>query len=301
MESITKYDYTFIQKCLEIYLNDTFILYSMQGKTKCPHCKEKVIVEVPDGSTGEQITQCPNCGAQFKVNVDEKYSWEEKTPIVPPSLHLKPRSSKPMIVGILLIIIFILGTITSTAIFFAFDFMEDANIKGTFEGEVVDVYGNPLEGVTVSVLNNPEVYDVTDARGKFSLSNITSGKQIIQLTKEGYKTLIVEVFVLPWSIQIEKFVMKEGSGEVSEESLIIKIFNFAPLLSSIIFISSIIAATGGIVALMRKYFFLAIIGSIFGIIAGFFTLIGIPLGIAALILLLLSKEEFEVKPKEVKY
>ena len=258
-------------------------------------------MEVPDGATGEQITKCPNCGAQFKVNVDEKYSWEEKTPIVPPSLHLKPHSSKPMIAGILLLIIFILGIIMSAAIFFAFDFMGDADIKGTFEGEVVDINGNPLEGVTVSVVGYPEIYDVTDEKGKFSLSNITTGEQTLKLTKEGYKTVNMKVFVLPWSFSIEKFVMKEGSGEVSQESLIIKIFDFAPLLSSVILISSIIAAIGGIAALLKKHFIIAAIGSIFGIIAGLFTIIGIPLGIAAIILLLLSKEEFEVMPKEVKY
>lgn len=284
-----------------MYLNNAFILYSMQGKTKCPHCKEKVLVEVPDGSTGEQITQCPNCGVEFKVDIDEKYSWEEKTPIVPPSLHLKPRSFKPMIVGILLLIIFILGIIASTLLVFVYDFTEKANIESTFEGEVVDIHGDPLEGVTVSVLHHPEIANVTNVKGKFSLSNITTGKQTVQFTKEGYKTLQMEVFVLPLNINIEKFVMKEGSGEIAEKSLLIKIFDNAHWVYIPLVIFSVIAAIGGVVALMKKYFILALLGSIFGIIAGFFTLIGIPLGIAALILLLLSKEEFEVKPKEVKY
>lgn len=297
----TTYDKTVILKCLEIFLNSTFILYSMRGKTKCPHCDEKVIVEVPDGATGEQITQCTNCGAEFKVNVDEKYSWEEKTPIVLPSLHLKPRSSKPTIVGILLLIIGILGIIVSAALIFAFDIMENAHIKGTFEGEVIDVHGDPLEGVTVSVHNHPEITDMTDSNGKFSLPNITSGKQVLHLTKAGYKAVNIELIALPWNIQLEKIVMKEGVGETSEESVLIQLLHFAPLLSGILLISSIITLIGGVAALMKKHLLLALLGCIFGIIAGFFTLLGIPLAIAALILLLLSREEFEARPKEVKY
>lgn len=83
--------------------------------------------------------------------------------------------------------------------------------------------------------------------------------------------------------------------------MIIKLFEFGPLLSSIIIVLSIGALIGGILAITRKYFVIAMIGAVIGIIAGFFTLIGIVLGLVALILLLISKDEFESKPKEVKY
>ena len=45
-------------------------------------------------------------------------------------------------------------------------------------------------------------------------------------------------------------------------------------------------------ALLRKYFVFAVVGAVCGIIAGFFSIVGIPLGIIALVLLLISKEEF---------
>lgn len=270
----------------------------MKGKSRCPHCKESVVVDVPDGLSGEQVVTCPNCGMKFKVNVDEKYSWESEAPMIHPSVHLKTRSMKPAIAGILLIITLIFGVILSAAIFSSVSLIESAHIDCTFKGKVVDDNGNPLEGVTVSLLNHPEISNVTNDKGKFSLSNITAGKQTLHLTKEGYKTTNIKVIVLPQNIESEKFVMEEGSGEVSTESLSAKILiNYAFWISSLVLVMSIITGIGGIASLMRKYFPMTVIGSV----TGFFTIVGIPLGIIALVLLLISKDEFESEPKEVKY
>ncbi len=272
----------------------------MKGKARCPYCKKSVIIDVPDGSSGEQVTTCPNCGMKFKVNVDgEKYSWENEAPMIHPSMHLKTKSMKPVIAGILLIVTLLLGMVLSAVFFSGVSIIESAHINCTFNGTVVDDNGNPLEGVTVSVINHPEISNVTTKdNGKFSLSNITAGKQTLQLTKEGYKTTNIKVIVLPQNIESENFVMKEGSGEISTESLLAKIFiDYAPWISSIILVMSIISGIGGVASLIRKYFPITIIGSV----AGFFTIIGIPLGIIAIVLLLLSKDEFESKPREMKY
>jgi hypothetical protein len=80
------------------------------------------------------------------------------------------------------------------------------------------------------------------------------------------------------------------------------IFSNAFQISTFLLITSIIAGIGGITALMRKYFYVALLGAVFGIIAGFFiVIIGSFLGVAALIVLILSKEEFKRKPMEIKY
>ena len=275
----------------------------MKGKARCPHCKESVIVEVPDGATGEQIVTCPNCGMKFRVDVNEKYSWEEEAPIIHPAVHIKPKSMKPVIAGILLIIIFISGIAMSGVLLLSFDSLNKVSMPSEFKGKVVDESGKALEGIQIEVAGHPELNTTTDEKGYFIIKNITSGKQELHLTGEGYKSLNAEIFVLPWNITIysEKFVMKEGNGEIEQKSLIIKLFEFGPLLSSIIIVLSVGALIGGILAITRKYFVIAMIGTVIGIIAGFFTLIGIVLGLAALILLLISKDEFESKPKEVKY
>jgi len=285
------------------YIKDLFISHSMKGKARCPHCKESVVVEVPDGATGEQIVTCPNCGMKFKVDVSEKYSWEEEAPLIHPAMHIKPKSMKPVIAGILLIIIFLSGIAMSGILLLSFDSLDKVNMPSEFKGRVVDSSGKALEGIKVEVVGHPELNTTTDEKGYFVIKNITSGRQKLHLTGEGYKSLTAEIFVLPWNITIsyEKFVMKEGSGEIEQKSLIIKVFEFGPLLSSIIIVLSIGALIGGILAITRKYFVIATIGAVIGIIAGFFTLIGIVLGLVALILLLISKDEFESKPKEVKY
>ncbi|MEA2054891.1 MAG: carboxypeptidase-like regulatory domain-containing protein [Candidatus Thermoplasmatota archaeon] len=275
----------------------------MKGKARCPHCEKSVVVEVPDDATGEQVTTCPNCNMKFKVNVDEKYSWEEETPAIHPSMHLNERSMKPIIAGILLVLIFLSGIAISSALLFSFDNISSVNVPSEFGGTVVSEEGTAIEGVNVSVVGQPGLHAVTDNDGKFLIKNITSGKQKLRFTCEEYKSLTAKVFVLPWNITFpyEKFVMKEGSGEIEQKSLAIKVLEFGPTLSVFIIALSVAALVGGVMAIARKHFVIAFIGAVLGTIAGIFSIIGIILGIVALVLLILSKEEFETGPREVKY
>jgi len=275
----------------------------MKGKARCPHCRESVVVEVPDGATGEQIATCPNCGMKFKVNVDEKYSWEEEAPIIHPSVHLKTKSMKPIIAGILLVVIFLSGIAVSGILLFSFDSLSKMEMPSEFKGRVVDDSGKPLEGIKIEVIGIPGLNTTTDKNGYFLLKNITSGKQKLYITGEGYKNLTAEIFVLPMNVTIlhEKFIMKEGKGEIEEKGLLIRVLEFGPVLSAIIIMLSIVALIGGIMAIARKYFIIAVIGAVIGTIVGFLSLIGFVLGIVSLVLILISKDEFESKPKEMKY
>ncbi len=275
----------------------------MKGKAHCPHCKESVVVEVPDYVTGEQVATCPNCGMKFKVNVDEKYSWEDEAPMIHPSMHLRTKSIKPVIAGILLVMVFLSGIMVSGVLLFSFDSLNSINTPSEFVGTVVNGRGDGIEGINISVTGHPGLHAVTDSNGKFIIKDITSGKQKLYLTGEGYNSLTAEVFVLPWNITFpyEKFKMTAGNGETKQKSTLIKVLEFGPILSALIILFSTVALVGGIMAIMRKHYTIVFIGAIFGIISGIFTIIGIILGIIALVLLLLSKEEFEAKPKEVKY
>jgi hypothetical protein len=266
-------------------------------------------LEVPDETIGKYQTFCPKCGHQFNINVKGKYSWEEWKPnqVVPPLMHQKPRTSKPQIAGALLIIVFILGAIMGGLLGFGSGMIDEAidNVGGTgeFKGVVKDANGS-LPNVTVSLVNDPNISDTTDEDGKFSLE-VPTGYQKINLSKENYTTLIVRILVLPGMEAIkEKFVMEEGSGNKSIDSESVKIFeevkDMLPIFSAIFIAFAIIALFGGIFSIHRKYFAIAIVGSIFGILSfGFF--IGTILSVAALILILLSKEEFGEKPNEVKF
>jgi len=273
----------------------------MKGKSRCPHCKESVVVDVPDGLSGEQVVTCPNCGMKFKVNVDEKYSWESEAPMIHPSVHLKTRSMKPVIAGILLVIIFLSGIAMSGILLFSLDSLSNINVPSEFEGKVVDSGGKALESINVSVVGHPEIHAVTDSNGKFLIKNITSGKQTLIFTGDGYGNLTAKVFVLPWNITLpyDKFVM--GNEQREQKSLIIKVFDLRVALSAFIIAMSTAALVGGIAAIARKRFGIALIGAVLGTISGMFTVVGIVLGIIAIVLLLLSKDEFESKPREVKY
>ncbi len=275
----------------------------MKGKARCPHCRESVVVEVPDGATGEQVVTCPNCGMKFRVNVNEKYSWEEEAPMIHPSVHLKPKSMKPVIAGILLVIIFLSGIGISGILLFSFDTLGKMDTPSEFRGRVVDEGGHPLEGIKVEVIGHPGSDAVTDKNGYFILKNITSGEQELYITAEGYKNLTAKVFVLPMNITIpyEKFVMERGSGEIEQKGLLMRVLELGPLLAASLTVLSIVALVGGIMAIIRKYFIIGVIGAVVGTIAGLFTIIGFVLGIIALALIIVSKDEFESKPKEVKY
>lgn len=275
----------------------------MKGKAHCPHCKHNVVVEVPDGAGGEQIVACPQCGMQFKVNVDEPYSWEDEAPLIHPAVHLKSRSMKPSVAGLLLIIIFLLGIVISGVLFFSLDVVGDIHMESQFRGTVVDEDGKAVAGVTVTVIDHPELIAVTDAEGRFSFPNITSGQQELQFTSDGYKTLIAKVFIFPWNVSIlrEQFVLETGEGTEQYKSLAIRVLEMGPLLAAVVAALSIVVLVGGIMALLRRHFMVAVVGAVCGIVAGFFSIIGIPLGIVALILLLLSREEFQGEPVEMRY
>ena len=266
----------------------------MQGKTRCPYCNKDVIVKVPDGATGIQKTKCPNCGMNIKVNIqDEKFSWEEESPIHP-WIKATP-SSKPYIAGAMLIIVFILGIITGASILYGKEFLKGNAI---YEGKVFDEYEKPLEGVKIYLINNAsEQIAETNGKGVF-LANLTVGKHRIELRKEGYETIIADIFVFPEKIKIkDKYIMERGNDTKKEKKLSARIMDIMPFIAFTIIILSFLPLIGSIFCFLRKYPAVAIVGAVFGIFT-FGFLLGSLLSIAALILVIISKDEFG---REAKY
>lgn len=272
----------------------------MKGKTKCPYCGKYVIIEVPDGATGLQTVTCPNCGMKIKVNVEEHEALnlpsttENESPIHPTIRKIKP-SSKPMLAGALLLTVFLLGVVMGGVI------LTHENILshgfGDYTAKVIDNDGHAIEGVVVTI-EDENISVTSDENGEFFFENISAGKHVIDLKKEGYASIKAEIFVLPIKYPIKsKFVMEKGEGTENEKGIILRAINALPIISTAIIIISFLPLIGAIFCFMRKYFFMAIISSIIGIFSiGFF--IGSILSIVALIILLLSRNEFE---GEVKY
>ena len=263
----------------------------MQGRTRCPYCNKNVVVEVPDGATGIQRTTCPNCGMHIKVDVngDSHEKREEESPIHP--LVKDTRSNKPTIAGIFLIIVFLLGIIMGVSLLLSEK--EALQGNGIYEGAVVDVEHNPIEGASIYLMDEGLKVKIaeTDAEGYFSI-NLSSGKHRILIEKDGYISKNVSIGVFPIkSIFRERFVLEKGEGEEKERSITAFAIDILPMMAVAIIIISIPSLIGGIFCFIRKYRIIAVVGAVFGIFSvGFF--IGTVLSIVALILILMSKEDF---------
>jgi len=274
--------------------------FTMKGKTKCPYCGKYVIIEVPDGATGLQTITCPNCGMKIKVNVEEHETpnlpspIENESPIHPTIRKIKP-SSKPMLAGVLLLTVFLLGIVMGGIVLTHENVLSHGS--GDYAGKIIDNNGHALKGVIVTI-EKENISVTSDDNGEFFFENVSAGKHTIDLKKEGYVNIRAGIFVLPIKSPIKpKFVMKKGEGTENEKGLILRAIDALPVISTTIIIISFLPLIGAIFCFMKKYFFIAIISSIAGIFSiGFF--IGSILSIIALVILLLSREEFG---DEVKY
>jgi len=261
----------------------------MQGKTKCPYCGKNVVVEVPDGVAGIQKTKCPNCGMIMKVEVTPKEESVEGP--LHPLVRQKP-SSKPLIAGVLLIIVFLLGILMGASLLFSEN--EALRGLGSYRGIVVGEDKQPLEGVSIYLIEDSKrKVAETNKDGYFSIENLSAGKHRILVEKEGYISKNVTIGVFPFkSIFREKITLMKGSGIKNEKALSAWFFDILPIFSAAIILLSIPPLIGAIFCFLKKYAVVAIIGAVFGIFSiGF--IIGSILSIVALILILLSKEDFK--------
>lgn len=266
----------------------------MKGKTRCPYCGENIVVEVPDGVTGLQTVTCPNCGMKIKVNVTaDEEPIIEYSPIHPTVKKIK-KSEKTTLAAILLIISFILGISMGAILISQHNLLYEG--MGEIKGIVVDEHGKELYNVTIYV--DGQALERSDKDGKFIIKNISAGEHTLIFEKEGFKRLVVKTFVFPSSISVsEKYTLPRGDGEIEIKSLSLYAVKFLPIFSYAVIIISIMPLIGGIFCLMRKHFIVVVISSVFGIFS-FGFIVGSLLSIIALILVLLSKNEFE---EEIKY
>ena len=91
----------------------------MKGKTICPKCKNEFILDLTEDKKIHDVI-CPKCKYKFSVEPkcnSKELKWEEYGEPRKTILScIKPRSKKPIIASILLIVVFLIGI--STAVFF---------------------------------------------------------------------------------------------------------------------------------------------------------------------------------------
>jgi hypothetical protein len=264
----------------------------MKGRTICPKCKHEFVLDVPDGEK-KYDAKCPKCKDEFTIKIkksdkEDECCWEEHgEPRKTILSSIKPKTNKPMIAAVILIVVFTIGITTSvfseSFIETSMDTLSSIGLKGTIELFIIDQNNNSLENVQIKIGEN---IGETSKNGLYSIENISLGINTIEINKTGHKTQIREILVLPFINSYHEIQIKNETGIENK--------TFDTVGCSIIFIIfSIMSLFAAIVCFRRIHFDVAFVGSLLGIFTFGFFLIGSILSIFALIVIWFSKEEFK--------
>lgn len=267
----------------------------MKGRTTCPKCKKELVLDVPD-TTEEHEFVCPECGSKFAIKAknsdpesDDDFSWEEHgEPRKTILSSIKTKTNKPMMAAILLSCVFVLG-ITSAA--FSGTFIESSMNVASGVGITgsIEIIVNNETNVSLAYINITidGVSGTTNESGLFFVENVGVGIKTLTLSGEGYKTQTRKILVTPLFKSENTIMMTAGDGEET------KTYFDTMGCTFILAIFSIFALVGTVACLERKYFDVAIAGSLFGIFSFGFFFLGSIFSIIAFAIVMRSKEEFE--------
>lgn len=233
----------------------------------------------------------------------------------PPKL-IKPRSAKPTIAGVLLLIHAILAIGIVVLLIGAGFFISDPGsgfmfFGGEDTGDVTGTVtlfsdGSPAENATVSIVGT-QLITQTNENGDYLIYNVPVGNQKIKVEKEGYNTIILKTYVEPENMDMNMdsndpdkaknendFVLTEGNDVIEKGSYppLDLIRNLLIVCGSVLVILSIISLIGAYASFKRENFKLALAGAIAGTITlGLFAII-------ALFILILARDEFKRPQKD---
>ena len=266
----------------------------LKGKTICPECKHEFVLDVPDDRDKHDAV-CPKCSHKFTIKTksckgkpEEDCSWEEHgEPRKTILSSIKPLTRKPVIAAILLAAVFALGITTAafseTFVETSLEVLSNTGVTGTVEFFVIDQSNETLENVEIII---DDISGATNESGIYIFENVTLGIQNVEISLLEYKTQIHEILVVPVVGSYNKVTMEEGIGEDHTAFDILGC-------SIILVIFSVFALLGSFSCLKRRNLDVAIAGSAIGIFVFGFFMIGSLLSIIALIMIIMSKEEFE--------
>jgi hypothetical protein len=238
----------------------------------------------------------------------------------PPRLKKRP-SSKPNVVGSLLVVVAVLGLVMAAMSFVGAAFFNDVGdmFPGeegdtmTIEGRVTSLNGTGLSGAIVNVVDEG-LASTTDGEGYYVLYNVPIGDQTIRCSQDGYTTINRKVTVRA-DIFNENFpddtgkefkmtvdyALSEGTGDITTGQWVDgDIFDFRALwitCTIILVVASLLALLGAFYAFNRTNMTWVLIGCVAGIFTVGF-MIGTVLAFVALFILLLSLDEFREGKKK---
>ena len=266
----------------------------LKGNITCPKCNHKYQLELDKGQEKYSV-QCPKCNHKFNLKIKckdtkiEECVWQEHgEPRKTVLSSLKPKSNKPNIAAVILVIVFAIGI--STAVFSelfissTLDAISYGGVTGSVEFEIIDFENNSIENATI-YLNKKLISE--NSKGVYEENNIDLGIQKITISKEGYKTKTTEIIVIPFFESKSTYILEKGIGISKKEefdsfgcSLILGIF-------SIFSLFAIISCT------KREHLDVAIAGTLLSAFSFGFFFIGLFLSIIAFIFIWKSRDEFK--------
>lgn len=264
----------------------------MKGRAVCPNCKHEFILDISKTNNKKHVS-CPKCKHEFNVKFKENgslnYSWEEHgEPRKTILSSIKPKTKKPMIAVIILILVFSIGFTTA---FFSELFVEStmdigsiAGTSGTVEFKVLS-YNNSTINNAIVKINNITVKQDNDSI--YRKKNIEPGISLVNISKSGYISQKKEILVIPFMTSESTFKLENGTGSVEKQGF----DSFG--CSIILLIFSVFALISFIACLKREHFDIAIMGSFLAIFSFGFFFIGSILSIIAFIIILKSRDEFK--------
>jgi uncharacterized membrane protein len=272
------------------------------------------------GPKNEGIPPPPTSGPPPKDDNGVHYHYHyppQSQGYYPPYQLPGRKSGKPRLAGALLITAAILGFIFVPLMGFAGVMFGDLGNSSFFwagdgntelQGVVMDDNGEPPANVTVSIVGHNDVSDLTGENGRYFLLGVPTGNQEIKAEKTGYKTTIYKKFVAPdggemnwegshWNTsEHQDLILVPGTGTVTSGSYppFEAFQSIIWVCISIIAILSVVTLLGGLYALKRSNWPMALIGSVCGIFTIGFGL-GTILAFVALFVLILCRDEFKSK------
>jgi predicted Zn finger-like uncharacterized protein len=278
----------------------------MKGRIQCPNCSKQFVVEA---KTGEKdiFVSCPFCTHTFHVkptaksqekcdkdNDIEECTWEEYgEPRKTILSSMKPRTDKPMIASILLLIVVCIGIIASITpgLFLQTPVIigSSVGVQGSISIELDEASQALItNSVNLTIQGDNSVYQGELKNGSLYFDHLPLGMHTASLTIDSVSPANdshFELIVLP-------FLSNTYSMELANQNTYNILVPNLAWCSGILIILSVVCLIGALSAWKRMYSDIALIGSIVGILTLGFFLVNIVLSIVALYLIYKSRDEF---------
>lgn len=282
----------------------------VKGSITCPKCGQHIIAEINKDVQAFTL-DCPKCNHHFKVkisqvetsnipsdskpDVEADCDWEEHgEPRKTILSSIKPRTDKPMIASLLLILVIIIGVVSA---FLPTVFLQApvgvASLAGA-NGELTVLVDNSsvVEAEDLSLSIDEKNTTFVQQNDTFIASSLSLGEHQVEFSLSSNnstaQTVTKKVYVLPFDLSAYSVKITDDNPLTIDDST-----SELGWLSGILLILSTIVIMGAITSWKRKYSDVALICCVIAICTIGIYFSGLILGVIAFWLIRTSQNEFD--------